>query len=85
MGENYEYSSTSTYRSRTDLALKNPSLALQIVEDRHAQCLRVLKERYGIESYFLRREFQQRGSLHLHALIKFPNAPDMDSIAKNPN
>ena len=81
--EGYDFLS-GPFRSRQDLVLHNPVVALEFTREHFEQCFNVLNEIHPIEWKFIRNEFQQRGSVHAHS-VKFRSVPNFDSIAKRLN
>ena len=73
-------------KSRSDAVIENPAIADWFFYERVIQFMKYFyKGILGVKDYWLRFEWQHRGSPHIHGLAWLCNAPDVEKIFSDPN
>ena len=73
-------------RSRSHALIENPALADWFFYERIQQFIKAFYvDVLGVTDYWMRFEWQHRGSPHVHGLAWLPNAPDVEQILASAN
>ena len=68
------------YKNRIDLVKKAGFISVSLLNERFEKIIKFIKREFDVDWHFKRIEIQNRGSLHLHALFKFKDAPDSEFL-----